>query len=436
MSDVQLGLFGIGLLLVLIGLRVPIGVSMITVSFAGIWSIMGWKVAWGSLGVIPYQFSTNWVLSSVPMFLLLGFICYHARLTEGLFRAARMWLSGVPGGLAISGVLGCAGFASVCGSSVACSAAMGRIAVPEMMKQRYDAGLATGTVAAGGTIGALIPPSIIMILYGIIAQTSITELFLGGVTIGLLTMVSYIVVILVRVKLNPELAPSVKEDIPTAEKVKALKDVWPILLVMVGIFGGLFSGLFTPTEAGAVGALLSCVVALLARSLTWERFKNAILETLLTTTGLLIIGIGASLLQRFLALSGAGTYISELIIGQNADIAWVLLGIVMIYLLLGMFLEPIGAMLLTLPIVLPIISAADLSLVWFGVVLTKLLETGMITPPVGMNVFVIKGVVGNLISTTGIFKGILWFLVADLVVLALMMFFPDLVLFLPNWARN
>lgn len=435
MSDVQVGLIGIGLLLTLIGLRVPIGVSMITVSFTGIWYIMGWNVAWGSLGVIPYQFSTNWVLSSVPMFLLLGFICYHARLTEGLFRAARMWLSGVPGGLAISGILGCAGFASVCGSSVACSAAMGRIAVPEMMKQRYNAELATGTVAAGGTIGALIPPSIIMILYGIIAQTSITELFLGGVAIGLLTMVSYILVILIRVKLNPDLAPSVKEEIPMAEKIEALKDVWPILLVMVGIFGGLFSGIFTPTEAGAVGALLSCVVAVIARQLTWERFKNAILETLLTTTGLLIIGIGASLLQRFLALSGAGTYISELIIGQNADIFWVLAGIVLIYLLLGMFLEPIGAMLLTLPIVLPIINSAELSLVWFGVVLTKLLEIGMITPPVGMNVFVIKGVVGNLITTTGIFKGIMWFLVADFIVLALMMFFPDLVLFLPELAK-
>lgn len=435
MTDVQVGLVGIGLLLTLIALRVPIGVTMITVSFTGIWYLMGWNVAWGSLGVIPYQFSTNWVLSSVPMFLLLGFICYHARLTEGLFRAARMWLSGVPGGLAISGILGCAGFASVCGSSVACSAAMGRIAVPEMMKQRYSAELATGTVAAGGTIGALIPPSIIMILYGIIAQTSITDLFLGGVAIGLITMVSYILVILIRVKLNPELAPSTKEDIPMAEKIAALKDVWPILLVMLGIFGGLFSGIFTPTEAGAIGAFLSCVVALIARQLTWERFKNAILETLLTTTGLLIIGIGASLLQRFLALSGAGTYISELIIGQNADIAWVLLGIVMIYLLLGMFLEPIGAMLLTLPIVLPIINSAELSLVWFGVVLTKLLEIGMISPPVGMNVFVIKGVVGNLISTTGIFKGIMWFLFADLVVLALMMFFPDLVLFLPNWAK-
>lgn len=435
MTDVQVGLVGIGLLLTLIALRVPIGVTMITVSFSGIWYLMGWNVAWGSLGVIPYQFSTNWVLSSVPMFLLLGFICYHARLTEGLFRAARMWLSGVPGGLAISGILGCAGFASVCGSSVACSAAMGRIAVPEMMKQRYSAELATGTVAAGGTIGALIPPSIIMILYGIIAQTSITELFLGGVAIGLLTMFSYILVILIRVKLNPELAPSVKEEIPMAEKIKALKDVWPILLVMLGIFGGLFSGVFTPTEAGAIGAFLSCVVAVIARQLTWERFKNAILETLLTTTGLLIIGIGASLLQRFLALSGAGTYISELIIGQNADIAWVLLGIVMIYLLLGMFLEPIGAMLLTLPIVLPIINSAELSLVWFGVVLTKLLEIGMISPPVGMNVFVIKGVVGNLISTTGIFKGIMWFLVADLIVLALMMFFPEIVLFLPNWGK-
>ena len=435
MTDVQVGLVGIGLLLTLIALRVPIGVTMITVSFSGIWYLMGWNVAWGSLGVIPYQFSTNWVLSSVPMFLLLGFVCYHARLTEGLFRAARMWLSGVPGGLAISGILGCAGFASVCGSSVACSAAMGRIAVPEMMKQRYSAELATGTVAAGGTIGALIPPSIIMILYGIIAQTSITELFLGGVTIGLLTMFSYILVILIRVKLNPDLAPSVKEEIPMAEKIKALKDVWPILLVMLGIFGGLFSGVFTPTEAGAIGAFLSCVVAVIARQLTWERFKNAILETLLTTTGLLIIGIGASLLQRFLALSGAGTYISELIIGQNADIAWVLLGIVMIYLLLGMFLEPIGAMLLTLPIVLPIINSAELSLVWFGVVLTKLLEIGMISPPVGMNVFVIKGVVGNLISTTGIFKGIMWFLAADLIVLALMMFFPEIVLFLPNWGK-
>lgn len=434
MTDVQVGLVGMGLLLTLIALRLPIGISLISVSFAGIWYLMSWNVAWGALGVIPYQFSTNWVLSSVPMFLLLGFICYHTRLTEGLFSAARVWLAGVPGGLAISGILGCAGFASVCGSSVACSAAMGRIAVPEMMRHRYDAELATGTVAAGGTIGALIPPSIIMILYGIIAQTSITSLFLGGVTIGLLTALSYIIVILVRVKLNPSLAPQVREDITMSEKLKALRSVWPILLVMVGIFGGLFSGVFTPTEAGSVGAFLACVVALINRSLTWERFRNAILETLLTTAGLLIIAIGASLLTRFLALSGAGTYVSSLIIDTESSTAMMLFGIVVIYLLLGMFLEPIGAMLLTLPIVLPIVNSAELNLVWFGVVVTKLLEIGMITPPIGMNVFVIKGVVGNLISTTGIFRGIMWFLIADFIVLLLMMIFPELVLFLPRIA--
>lgn len=434
MSEVQIGLIGMGILLLLIALRLPIGIALIVVSFGGIWVLMDWGVAWGALGVIPYQFATNWVLSSVPMFLLLGFICYHAQLTQGLFRAAQVWLAGVPGGLAISGILGCAGFASVCGSSVACSAAMGKIAVPEMMRQRYDAGLATGTVAVGGTVGALIPPSIIMILYGIIAQTSVTQLFLGGITVGLLTVAGYILVIVIRVKLNPALAPRSTETIPMDEKLRALKPVWPILLVMIGIFAGLFSGLFTPTEAGAVGAFLACGVALLNGSLTWARFRNAILETLLTTAGLMVIAVGASLLTRFLALSGAGNYVSSLIIDTDASFFWIMFGVVMLYLALGLFLEPIGCMLLTLPIVLPIIDATGMSLVWFGVLLTKLLEIGMITPPIGMNVFVIKGVVGNLISTTGIFKGILGFLVADLLMLPLLIAFPDIILALPRIA--
>lgn len=434
MSEVQIGLIGMGILLLLIALRLPIGIALIVVSFGGIWVLMDWGVAWGALGVIPYQFATNWVLSSVPMFLLLGFICYHAQLTQGLFRAAQVWLAGVPGGLAISGILGCAGFASVCGSSVACSAAMGKIAVPEMMRQRYDAGLATGTVAVGGTVGALIPPSIIMILYGIIAQTSVTQLFLGGITVGLLTVAGYILVIVIRVKLNPALAPRSTETIPMDEKLRALKPVWPILVVMIGIFAGLFSGLFTPTEAGAVGAFLACGVALLNGSLTWARFRNAILETLLTTAGLMVIAVGASLLTRFLALSGAGNYVSSLIIDTDASFFWIMFGVVMLYLALGLFLEPIGCMLLTLPIVLPIIDATGMSLVWFGVLLTKLLEIGMITPPIGMNVFVIKGVVGNLISTTGIFKGILGFLVADLLMLPLLIAFPDIILALPRIA--
>lgn len=432
MSDVQIGFSGLAILVVLIAIRVPIGIALISVSFGGLWHLMGWNVAWGSLGIIPYQFATNWVLSSVPMFLLLGFVCYHTQLTQGMFRAARMWLSGMPGGLAIAAVFGSAGFAAVSGSSVACSAAMGRIAVPEMIRYKYHPELATGTVAVAGTIGALIPPSIIMILYGIIAQESISGLFLGGISAGILTAAGYIVVILVRVKLNPSLAPDTNESFPLKDKIWALKDTWPVILIMIGIFGGLFGGVFTPTEAGAVGAFLSMVVAVVKRSMTWERFRNAILETLLTTAALLIIAVGASLLTRFLALSGAGDYLSELIIGMDAGIVMILIVIVLIYILLGMFLEPIGAMLLTLPIVLPIIDNAGLNLLWFGVVLTKLLEIGMITPPIGMNVFVIKSVVGNLASTSSIFRGIFWFLIMDFFVLLFLMVFPDYILYLPS----
>ncbi|MES2480642.1 MAG: TRAP transporter large permease [Pseudomonadota bacterium] len=431
MSEIFVGLIGLGAMLALIALRLPIGFSLIAVSFSGIWYLMGWDVAWGAVGVLPYQFSANWVLSSVPTFLLLGFVCYHTRLTEGLFRAARIWLAGLPGGLAVSALLGCSGFAAVCGSSVACSAAMGRIAVPEMMRQRYEAGLATGSVAAGGTIGALIPPSIIMILYGIVAQTSITALFIGGFVVGIITMLSYIAVVIIRVMLNPALAPRSHEEVTAQEKKEALREVWPILVVIFAIFSGLLTGLFTATEAGAVGAALSCMIALVKRSLTWDRFRDAILETVLTTAALMVIAVGASLLTRFLALSGAGAYISTLIVDMQASTAMVLLMIVVIYLVLGMFLEPIGAMLLTLPIVLPIIQAADLSLVWFGVVLTKLLEIGMLTPPIGMNVFVIKGVVGDSVSTTTIFKGVMWFLLADMLVLGLITVFPGVVLTLP-----
>ena len=432
MTDVAIGLTGLGSLLVLIGLRVPIGVSLIGVSFVGLWSLMGWRVAWGALGTIPYQFTANWVLSSIPMFLFLGFISYHTQLTRGLFQAARAWMSGLPGGLAIASIFGSAGFAAVSGSSLACSAAMGRIAIPEMIKHKYHPELATGTVAVAGTIGALIPPSIILILYGVIAQVSIAKLFLGGVSAGILTAIGYIIVVLVRVKLNPDLAPSRDDRASLSEKIVALRDTWPILLVMIGIFGGLFSGIFTPTEAGAVGAFLACLVALISGELTLERFLKAARETTTTTASLLIIAVGASLLTRFLALSGAGDYLSAGIMSVAANPALLLLGIVLIYLLLGMFLEPIGAMLLTLPIILPVVDASGWSLLWFGVVLTKLLEIGMITPPIGMNVFVIKGVVGDLVKTSAIFRGVLWFMVMDLVIVVILSVWPSLVLILPD----
>lgn len=432
MSDVGIGLAGLGLLFTLIAMRAPIGASLILVSFGGLWSLMGWRAAWGALGVVPYQFAANWVLSSVPMFLMLGFICYHTQLTRGLFEAARIWTQRLPGGMAIAAIFGSAGFAAVSGSSVACSAAMGRIAIPEMLRQKYNPELAAGTVAVAGTIGALIPPSIILILYGVIAQVSIAQLFLGGISAGILTAIGYVLVVIIRVKINPELAPTGVERATRAERIAALKEVWPILLVMIGIFGGLFGGAFTPTEAGAVGAFLACLVAGLRGDLTWARFLAASRETMVTTAALIVIAVGASLLTRFLALSGAGDFLSDAIIGMGANGAMLMIGVVLIYLILGMFLEPIGAMLLTMPIVLPVVQDAGWSLLWFGVVLTKLLEIGMITPPIGMNVFVIKGVVGNLMPTGAIFRGVAWFLCMDLGVLAVLCAFPSLILALPQ----
>ncbi|MFD2858111.1 TRAP transporter large permease [Seohaeicola zhoushanensis] len=376
MTDIQIGLSALGVLLALLALRVPIAIALTAVSFAGMWLMIGWNVAWGALGIMPYGFAANWVLSSVPMFLLLGYICYHTELTAGLFRAARLWLSGLPGGLAISAILGSSGFAAVCGSSVACSAAMGRIAVPEMLAAKYHPQLATGTVAVAGTIGALIPPSIIMILYAVIAQVPVSALFLGGIGVGVISAIGYILVVLIRVKLNPSLAPRVDEHPSMSERMSALQDTWPIILIMVGIFGGLFSGVFTPTEAGAVGAFLATIVAAIKRSLTWKRFSLAIVETLKTTGTLIFIAVGATLFTRFLTLSGTGEYISSSIIDFGGSPAMLILSIVIVYLLIGMFLEPVGAMLLTLPIVMPVVDGAGLSLIWFGVLSRNCLRSG------------------------------------------------------------
>ncbi|MGR3321199.1 MAG: TRAP transporter large permease [Sagittula sp.] len=432
MSNPEIGLAGLGLLLVLIALRVPIGAALIGVSFGGIWVLVGERAAWGALKVIPYNFAASWHLSSVPMFLLMGFVCFHAGLTRGLFETARLWLSRLPGGLAIASIFGSAGFAAVTGSSVACAAAMGRIAVPEMMRARYDAGLATGTVAAAGTIGALIPPSILMILYGIIAKVPISALFVGGIGAGLLTAFAYVATIVLRVKRRPELAPKIDVEVTHAERMAALRGIAPVILLVVGVFGGLFSGLFTASEAGAVGAALALIIAVARRDLSRAALWNALTETLYTSAALFIIAIGASMLTRFVALSGAGKLIAAAIGGLVSDPILLLAGIALVYLVLGMFLEPIGAMLLTLPIFLPILEGAGIDLLWYGVLLAKFLEIGMITPPIGMNVFVIRSVAGEHASTGRIFAGVMPFLVADAVVVVLLIAFPSIILALPS----
>lgn len=432
MTDLQFSLLCIGGLFLLVLLRFPIGASLIIVSLVGIGETLNWKVAWGVVGVLPHQFASSWVLSSVPTFLFMGFFCYHTKLTQGLFDAARVWLWRLPGGLAVASVFGCSGFAAVTGSSVACAAAMGRVAVPEMVRNGYNPAFAAGTVAASGTIGALIPPSILMILYGIIAQVPISALFLGGISIGLLTMVGYALLVIVRAKLDPSLAPRSSDAELDKGRLEALLQVWPVLLIVVGVFGGLFSGYFSATEAGAVGATLSVIVSIIKGQFTLEAVRRSAVETLTATSSLLIIAIGASLLTRFLALSGLSKEVLMLFTLWDPSPYLVIFLILVVYLLLGMVLEPIGTMLLTLPIFLPLVDSAGFSLIWFGILVTKVLEVGMVTPPVGMNVFVIKNVVGNMMTTTAIFRGVTPFVVLDLFILALMVAVPGLVLYLPS----
>ncbi len=426
------GISSIGVLVALLILRVPIAISLGLVSFGGIFLLIGLKPAWGIVLAVTYNFAATWTLSAVPMFLMMGYVCFHAGLTKGVFDASRVWLDRLPGGVAVASVFACAGFASVTGSSIACAAAMGRIAIPEMIRFNYAPSLATGVIAAAGTLGALIPPSILLILFGIFAEVNIGQLFLGGIGMGLLTAFIYAAMIVVRVKLNPALAAPVTERHSLGEKFETLRPTWPLGVIVIGILGGLFSGVFTATEAGAIGAAASIFVALVNRSLTWKVLWDAAVETLTATGSLFIIAIGANLLTRLLSLSGAGNLLTSAVIGLEADPIYILLAIALVYLILGMFLEPLGAMLLTLPVFLPILDAAGISLVFFGVFLAKLLEMGMITPPIGINVFVIKGVVGKLVGLGEIFRGIVWFLVADFVVIALVILFPQIIMFLPQ----
>ena len=429
--SIEVGLWGVAILMGLLVLRLPVALALIVVSFGGIWAMLGWNPAMGVLANTPYSFAARWTMSAVPMFLLMGFVAYHSGLTGGLFQAAKALLTRLPGGLAISSVFACSAFAAVSGSSLANSAAMGRIAIPEMVKAGYRPSIAAGCIAAGGTIGALIPPSILMIIYGVIAETSIIQVFLGGISIGLLTALSYCIVVLCIAWFRPDIIPPATSD-NAPELWQSLRQVLPIILLILLVFGGLFSGKFTATQAGAVGAFGTVVLAAFMGRLTRDVIRQSLNETIITTSSLLIIGIGATMFTRFLGISGVSNLISSFVSDTGMSMMLVLLIMICIYLLLGTFMEPFGAMLVTLPIFLPLIDAQGLSLVWFGVLVVKLLEVGMITPPVGMNVFVIKNVASRYVMVTDVFRGVLPFILADLVVIALIVAFPSVVLFLPE----
>jgi tripartite ATP-independent transporter DctM subunit len=429
MPEQLIGVAAIVALLGLIMLRVPIALSMILVSATGITMILGFGPAAGMLRSVPYEFAANWTLSSVPTFLVMGYLAHHAQLTRGLFRAAKLWFSALPGGLAIATVFGSAGFSALTGSSVACAAAMGRIAVPEMIKSGYNVRLAVGTVAAAGTLGPLIPPSILLILYGVFVQQPINKLFLVGLAVGLLTACGYVLTILVWSTWKPQVAPRQAHKPPLAERLGALRETAPALIMVLVVFGGMFGGVFTPSEAGAIGATLAALIGFVSRSLTLRGLRLALEEALSTTCVIFLIAIGASLLVRLLALSATDTLISDWVLALHPSRGQFFIIVTLLYMLLGMFLEPLGIMLLTIPILYPILVSLDIHLIWFGGILIKFLEIGMLTPPVGLNVFVIKNVVGSLCDTWTIFKGVAVFLLADFVVVVMTMAWPQLTLY-------
>jgi len=413
-------------------MRMPVGFALMLVSMVGIAQLKSWEIAIGMLKTEPFDFAAHWSFSAIPMFLLMGAVAHHSGISTALFTAARLWLGFLPGGLAVAANFACAGFAAASGSSTATAAAMGRISVPEMTKAGYDPGLSTGTVASAGTLGAMIPPSIAFVLYGIFAEVSISKLFIAGILPGLMTALIYAAMIMIRCKINPKLGPPNPEYISWAEKLDSLREVWPLLALILTIIGGLYSGLVTPTEAGAFGAFVSFAVAIFQRRMNWNIFKESVFEALGGTARIFWVAIGAVLLTRFLAMTGAQGYLTEVVGSWAADPMLLVLASSLIYIVLGMFLDPLGLLLLTLPLLLPMFESLGLDLIWFGVLVVKYIEIGLLTPPVGLNVYVIKSVVGPDISLETIFKGVAWFLVCEVIVVLLLVAFPSISLYLPS----
>ena len=430
-----IGAAGVAIVMALVALRIPVGIAMGLVAFGGISAATSLKAGIGILSAVPFELVGDWNLSAIPMFLLMGYVAASADLTRNLFRSARITLGWLPGGLASATVISAALFAAASGSSVATAAAFSRTAVPEMMKAGYQPALVTGAVAAAGTLGALIPPSVLMIVYGITMSESINSLFLAGLLPGVLSALMFILYITVRVSLNPSLAPKLTDVFTDAERREAFRDVWPLPLIIVCVIGGIFAGFFTPTEAGAVGAALTILLARLRGTLTAAAFGDALRRTATGTASIFIIVVGAALFQRLLGLTGVAGYFADVVSTHIHTQIGLILAVAALYLVMGCFLEPVSIMLLTLPVLTPVLQHFGVDLVWFAVITVKLLEMGMVTPPMGLNIFVVKGAMGDEVTLGQVFRGTFGFLLSDFVTLVLIIAFPILSLWLPTVAQ-
>jgi len=430
MSAPLIGVIGIVALLILIALRIPVAIAMGVVGVVGGIVLNGWFSIGFVLGSQPFVTTSSYSLSVIPLFVMMGAFASRAGLSTALYQSLQALIGHWRGGLASATIGACALFGAVCGSSLATAATMARVAVPEMTAIGYDRRLTTGALAAGGTLGILIPPSIIMVIYALLTEQSIGRMFLAGLMPGILAALLYIVVVCAIARLKPSWAPAAKLNAKMA-KSAAVRSMTPILALFTIVMGGIYVGVFSPTEAAGVGAFGAIVLAAMRRRLSWSVTKEALLETATTTGMLFMILIGTSVLQFFIETSTLPRVIVDWIGALGLPPIGVIILILIIYIILGCFLDSLSMMLITLPIVFPVVMNLGYDPIWFGVLVVSVVEIGLITPPLGMNLFVIKASVENLRFET-VAVGAMPFIAADMVRLVLLVAFPSLSLALPE----
>ncbi len=430
MSPAIIGIIGIIIFLVLIFLGMNIGLALLIVGFVGYATILDPAAAIGMLRKVPATQASTYALIVIPLFIMMGNFAFHAGMSSNLYKAGHAWLSRVPGSLAASTVAASAGFGAICGSCAATCATMGTIALPEMRKYGYADRLSTGSIAFGGTLGILIPPSTPMIIYCIMAEESIGKQFIAGILPGIMLALLGIATIAIMVKLKPSIAPTPTRS-SWRERLVTLKGLWGVVVLFGVVLGGMFSGFFSVNQAAAIGAFLAIVLCVVNRTLNRETFRTAMKDTVKTFAMMFLIVIGASVFSSFLAVTKMPLALADALQSVDLSFGVVLIIMTIIYIILGMLMDELPMIMLTVPIFLPIVESYGVNFVWFGIYIILVMELGAIAPPVGLNCFIIQGIAKD-ISLGSIYKGALPFVITILVGIVLIYFFPQIVLVLPN----
>ncbi len=430
MSPELIGVFGILLMFVLLALRLYIGIAMAVIGFIGLSAIVGFEAGVNILGVTPMAEGSSYTLSVIPLFVLMGQFAFISGISTDIYKSVYSWFGHFKGGLAMATIMACSGFAAICGSSLATGATMGMVAIPEMKRYNYDPRLSTGCVAAGGTLGILIPPSIGFVIYGILTEQSIGKLFMAGILPGIMLTGIFLAVIWFRCWLNPDFGPCGPATSWT-NKFKSLGGTWGMMLLFALVMGGIYLGWFTPTEAAGIGAFGAFLFALLKGKLSFRGLLDALAETGRTTAMIFLIIIGANIFSSFLGIARIPMQLADLIAGLEVNRYLILAAIVLIFVLLGCVMDTYAIMILTVPIIFPVVQALQFDPIWFGVLMVIVLEIGLITPPVGLNVFVLKAAAPDVPMGT-VFRGIWPFMMAGIAAIFLIALFPEIATYIPN----